>query len=87
MIQAIPTPFTFRGTDRISWMDNLKDTFDLRSAYSIAMGMETDMVVSDFGWIWKLNTLPRIKTFLWMCDHESIGVKVCLARRGVVEEE
>ena len=43
--------------------------------------------LSDFGWIWKLNTLPRIKTFLWMCAHGSIGVKACLVRRGVVEEE
>ena len=86
-IQAIPTPITSRGRDRISWMGNLRGTFNLRSAYSIAMGTETNMVARDFGWIWKLNTLPRIKTFLWMCDHESIGVKVCLARRGVVEEE
>ena len=87
LIQAIPTPITSRGRNRISWMGNLKGTFDLRSAYSIAMGIEADMVVHDFGWIWKLNTLPRIKTLLWMCAHGRIGVKACLARRGVVEEE
>ena len=68
-------------------MGNPRGTYDLRSAYSIAMGAETDMVVSDFGWIWKLNTLPRIKTFLWMYAHGSIGVKACLVRRRVVEEE
>ena len=34
-------------------------------------------------WIWKVNTLPRIRTFLWKCAHNSIGVKVCLERRGV----
>ena len=68
-------------------MGNPRGTYDLRSAYSIAMGAETDMVVSDFGWIWKLNTLPRIKTFLWMCAHGSIGVKACLVRRKVFEEE
>ena len=87
LIQAIPTPFTSRGRERISWIGNPKGTFDLRSAYSIAMGTETDMVVSDFVWIWILNTLPRIKTFLWMCAHGSIGVKACLVRRRVVEEE
>ena len=68
-------------------MGNPRGTYDLRSAYSIAMGVETDMVVSDFGWIWKLNTLPRIKTFLWMYAHGSIGVKACLVRRRVVKEE
>ena len=87
LIQAIPTTFTSRGRERISWMGNPKGTFDLRSAYSIAIGVEIDMVVSDFRWIWKLNTLPCIKTFLWMCAHGSIGVKTCLVRRRVVEEE
>ena len=87
LIQAIPTPFTSRGRERISWKGNPRGTFDLRSAYSIAMGMEPDLLVRDFGWIWKLIVFPRIKTFLWMCAHSSIGVKVCLVRRGVVEEE
>lgn len=87
LVQAIPTPITSRGRDRISWMGNPRGTFDLRGAYSIAMGTEADMFVCDFEWIWKLNTLPRIKTFLWMCAHGSIGVKACLVRREVVEEE
>ena len=87
LIQAIPTPFTSRGRERISWKGNPRGTFGLRSAYSIAMGTETDLVMRDFGWIWKLNALPRIKTFLWMCAHGSIGVNACLVRRGVVEEE
>ena len=87
LIHVISTPISSRGRDRISWMGNPRGTFDLRSAYSIAMGIEADMVVHDFGWTWKLNTLPRIKTLLWMCAHGRIGVKACLARRGVVEEE
>ena len=51
------------------------------------MGTKTDLVVRDFGWIWKLNALPRIKTFLWMCAHGSMRVKAWLVRREVVEEE
>ena len=54
---------------------------------SCGIRTEVDMFVCDFGWIWKLNTLPRVKTFLWMCAHGSIGVKACLVRRGVVNEE
>ena len=34
-------------------------------------------------WIWKANTLPRIKTFMWQCAHNSLGVKDCLSRRGM----
>ena len=37
-------------------------------------------------WIWKAPTLPRIKSFLWQCAHNSIAVKDCLTRRGVVED-
>ena len=37
-------------------------------------------------WLWKVDTLPRIRTFLWMCAHNSIGVKVCLEKRGVVRD-
>ena len=51
------------------------------------MGTKADLVMRDFGWIWNLNALPRIKTFLWLCAHGSIGVKACLMRRGVVKEE
>ena len=35
LIQAIPTPFTNRGRERISWKGNLRGTFDLRSAYRV----------------------------------------------------
>ena len=34
-------------------------------------------------WIWKANTLPRIKTCMWQCAHNSIGVKGYLSRRGM----
>ena len=49
LFQAIPTPVTNRGRDIISWIGNLKGTFDLRSAYSIAIRTEVDMFVCDFG--------------------------------------
>ena len=38
-------------------------------------------------WIWKSETLPRIKTLLWRCTHNNIGVKTCLAKRGIVDED
>ena len=60
--------------------------FDLKSAYSFAR--EVDGVgIIDAGRIWKLETLPKIKTFLWRCVHSSIGVKTCLIMRGFVDEE
>lgn len=38
MIQATPISMTGRGSDRLAWVDNPKGNFDLKSAYSIAVG-------------------------------------------------
>ena len=37
--------------------------------------------------MWKLKTLPRIKTFIWQCLHQSIVVGVCLVQRCLSETE
>ena len=85
LIQATPIAITSSGCDKIAWADSPQGTFNLSSAYRIAMGHEESPSFSA-SWIWKANTLPRIKTFLWMCTHNSIGVRSCLMRRGVCEE-
>ena len=46
------------------------------------MDEDFEVTTISVGWIWKLKTLSRIKTFLWMCIHDSIGVKECLVRRN-----
>ncbi|KAL0004773.1 hypothetical protein SO802_012334 [Lithocarpus litseifolius] len=86
IIQATPNPFTSRGQDKLAWSGNSRGIFDLWSAYSIAT-KEVFSPPFNYGWIWKLQTLLRIKTLLWLCTHNSIGVKVCLVKRGVVIDE
>lgn len=34
-------------------------------------------------WIWKLDMLPKIVHFLWLCLHNSVPVKEVLAARGI----
>ena len=60
-------------------------SFELKSAYKVAMGVDTISLFTA-RWLWKAPTLPRIKTFIWQCAHNSIGVKECLARRSVMED-
>ena len=86
IIQAIPIPITSRGQDRLAWSGNSRGNFDLRSAYSIAT-TDVDTPLFSSRWIWKLDTLPKIKTFLWMCHHNRIGVRSCLVMRGVAIED
>ena len=84
LIQATPVTLLSRGVNKLAWSGSPKGTFDLKSAYRIAMGDEgIDPFPFPTRWIWKVNTLPRIRTFLWKCAHNSIGVKVYLERRGV----
>ena len=85
MIQAIPVTILSRGADKLIWAGSPQGTFDLRSAYRLAMGFDT-ITTFPASWIWKAKTLLKIKTFLWRCAHNSIGVKVCLERRGITQD-
>jgi len=55
----------------------------MKSAYLLA---KDHMAADSFPgyWIWKLQTLPRIQIFIWRCMHNSIGVRECLAKRGIL---
>ena len=55
------------------------------SAYKIAMNQVRPFIFGG-NWIWKAKILPRIQSFVWLCLHNSIGVRECLAWRGIVTE-
>ena len=62
IIQAIPISLGDGGRDRLGWRDNARGCFDLKSAYSFTREVVDveDVGSLDAGWIWKLDTLPRI---------------------------
>ncbi|KAL0005698.1 hypothetical protein SO802_013259 [Lithocarpus litseifolius] len=71
-----------RSSDKLAWKFSAKGSFDMKSAYLVASDhLEADSFSSS--WIWKIQTLPRIQMFIWRCMHNSIGVKECLAKRGI----
>jgi len=84
-LQATPFSLTSRGSDKLSWAENPKGCFELKNAYKVAIGADTISLFTT-KWLWKAPTLPRIKTFIWQCAHNSIGVKECLARRSVTKD-
>ena len=86
LIHATLIAFTTRGSDKLAWAGSPQRTFDLKSAYKIFLGPHSNTSL-DVNWICKVDTLPHIKTFLWMRTHSSIKVKACLVRRGIIEEE
>ena len=74
LIQATPVTLLSRGVDKLAWSRSPQGTFDFKSAYRISMGAECTEP-STANWIWKVNTLPRIRTLLWKFVHNSIGGK------------
>lgn len=55
---------------------------DLTNAYRIATGLGSPKTFHG-KWVWDLKILPRVQTFLWKCYHYNIGVRECLASRGM----
>lgn len=62
MIQVTPTSIISRGFDKLIRAGSPQGTFELRSAYKLAMGFE-DITQFSTSWIWKMNTLPRDQNF------------------------
>ncbi|XP_075670215.1 uncharacterized protein LOC142639980 [Castanea sativa] len=70
-------------TDSIMWKYSKDGEFSTNSAYQLAN--EDDMAENQFQgqWLWKLDGLPKIISFLWLCVHGSIPMKSVLAVRGI----
>ena len=83
--QAMPFVLTSRGEDKLTWKESEHGIFNLGSAYKIATSQgNTDYFRGK--WIWKVRTLPRIQSFVWLCCQESIRVKECLNQRGMLAD-
>ena len=68
-IQAIPMQL-FGEKDSLTW----KFSYDGTSALPRpTMG----------NWIWKFDTLPKIKHFIWLCFHNSVPVRQVINARGI----
>ncbi|KAK4578315.1 hypothetical protein RGQ29_028437 [Quercus rubra] len=81
-ILATPIPLAARAEDKLAWKLSAKGDFDLKSAYSLTLSPSSEVPFKG-KWIWKLNTLPRIQSFVWQCMHHSISVRECLTARGM----
>ncbi|XP_023929263.2 uncharacterized protein LOC112040610 [Quercus suber] len=86
LICAIPISTLGGGSEKLAWAGSSNGSFDVKSAYGMAMESSNDISFSA-SWIWKADLLPKVRLFLWLCAYNSISVKVCLGKRGVVQDE
>ena len=63
LIQAILVSVVSRGSDKLAWAGNPRGSFDLKSAYTISIGDDNSPRIK-LGWVWKIEALPRIKSFI-----------------------
>lgn len=82
-IQAMPQACVANEEDHLIWAASSNGNFNRNSAYLLIVQFENSMATFNGKWIWKLNTLPRVQSFIWMCYHRSIATCECLASRGI----
>ena len=65
------------------WKFTKDGNFSTNSAYlsiKVEMGVENTFKGA---WVWKLDTIPKIMSYLWLCMHNSALVRDVLAGRGI----
>lgn len=81
-IKAVPLPIATRSGDKLAWKGSSNGAFCSKGAYLLAT-KPTEAVSFPGAWILKVNTLPKFQMFLWQCMRKSVGVRCCLAERGL----
>ena len=84
-IKATPLPFSSQGWDRLSWFSSPNDIFKFKEAYCLANWEDNSESDQSFrgDWVWRVQSLSKIKCFLWQCCHHSIPVHAILSKRGM----
>ena len=70
----------------IMWKHTKDGDFSTNSAYAWLNGSQQEESNFRGKWIWKIDMLPRVIHFLWLCMHESLPVRSVLAMRGIIRE-
>ena len=86
-IRAIRQNQIGRREDSILWKLSKDGDFSSRSDYALANTFHNPSIPFQGVWIWKLDILPKIINFLWLCMHRSVLVKNTLFSRGIIEED
>ncbi|KAK9988891.1 hypothetical protein SO802_029130 [Lithocarpus litseifolius] len=86
MIKAVILQIYGEKDDNLIWKGSHNGDFNLASADKLARSEPPDAQTFQGNWIWKLDTLPKIKHFLWLCFLNSVPVKKVLESRGIIHD-
>lgn len=91
-IQSIHLQEGNKGIDRIRWTGSKEGTYSVKKAYRIAQDEKkiqqmnkasTSYVIDSRLWtrIWTLNTIPRVRNFIWRIINNAVASKEALYKR------
>lgn len=83
-ILAIPMQLLGEREDTLAWKTSQDGDFSTASAYELAKPEDTNLQSFSGKWLWKLDTLPKIKHFLWLSFHHNVPVRQVLNARGIL---
>ena len=81
-IQAIPMQEFGGGEDMLLWKYTRDGEFSTNSAYQKIISNLGETNSFQGAWIWKVVSLPRIISFLWLCMHKECACEGCSCRQG-----
>ena len=74
-IQAIPIQSFGEREDTLMWKFSADGEFSMDSAYRLSISDQLKPLPFSGGWVWGVDTLPKIRHFLWLCIHASLPTR------------
>jgi len=82
--RVLPYPSMKQATLFVGGL-NSSDNFTTKSATWVAHGIKPhDSLSWSYKWIWNIDTVPKIKIFIWQICHKVLPVRGTLLRRALV---
>ena len=82
-IQAIPIQSFGEREDTLMWKFSADGEFNTASAYRLTISNQPKFPSFSGCWVWGVDTLPKLRHFLWLCNHASIPTRQVIKYRGI----
>lgn len=82
-------PSTLKPLDKQVWLPDVSGSYTTKSGYKRIFEEKKDLTNDQFNWmktVWKLQTSPKIRHFLWRALHNALPVGTPLTIRGITSE-
>ena len=85
-ILTVPMQMFGEKEDILIWKLSQNGEFSAASAYNLARNGGASSGIFSGEWLWKIDTIPKIQHFIWLCLHSSVPVRKTLADRGITSQ-